>query len=181
MKRLASVSLLIFIATALMVSESAAQSKMGENVATFGLGLGYPGVYGSSGLPPLFVSLDHAIQERISIGGTVSYATSSYSFAVDKWSYNYVFVGARGAYHFADEIKDLKNFDLYGGLTLGYVIVSSSFSGANAAIYNYSVGSSYFQFGLYAGGRYFFSPKWAATAELGYDIGYFKVGISYKF
>jgi hypothetical protein len=180
MKRVLAVGLLLFAITGLTVSGSVAQSKKGENVATLGLGLGYPGAYGSSGMPPLFFTFDHAIQDRITIGGVASYSTSSYSIAVDKWSYSYLFLGARGAYHFADEFKDLKNVDLYGGITLGYVIVSSSFSGPNAAIYNYSVGASYFQFGLYAGGRYFFSPRWAATAELGYDIGYFKVGISYK-
>lgn len=180
MKRLLAVGLASLVVSVLMVSSSAAQSKKGENIATLGLGLGYPGVYGSSSLPPLFLSFDHALQDRISLGGIASYATSSYSVAVDKWSYNYLFLGARGAYHFAEEIKNLKDVDLYGGITLGYVIVSNSFTGANATIYNYSAGGSYFQFGLYVGGRYFFSPKWAGTAELGYDIGYFKVGISYK-
>lgn len=180
MKRFLALGLLLLGLAALVPPHSVAQSKKGESVATLGLGLGYPGVYGSAGVPPLFFTFDHAIQDRISIGGTASYATSSYSFAVDKWSYSYLFLGARGAYHFADEIKDLKNVDLYGGITLGYVIVSSSFSGPNASIYNYSVGASYFQFGLYAGGRYFFSPRWGVTAELGYDIGYFKIGVSYK-
>lgn len=180
MKGRLAASLFLFLITALMVSGSYAQSRNGESVVTFGLGLGYPGVYGSSSLPPLFLTYDHAIQDRISIGGMVSYSTSSYSFTADKWSYTYMFVGGRGAYHFADEIKGLKNTDLYGGVTLGYVIVSSSFSGRDARIYNYSAGGSYFQFGLYVGGRYFFSPKWAGTAELGYDIGFFKIGISYK-
>ena len=180
MKRLLSAGVLFFLATALMVSVSSAQSKKGESIATLGLGLGYPGLYGSSSMPPLFLSFDHAIESDISVGGILSYSSSSYSFAVDKWSYTYIFIGARGGYHFADRIKDLKNVDLYGGITLGYNIVNSSFSGPNASLFNYSVGASYFQFGIYAGGRYFFSPKWAATAELGYDIGYFKVGISYK-
>jgi Outer membrane protein beta-barrel domain len=179
MNKLLAVVVVLLIAMVL-VSPASAQSKKGENVLTLGLGLGYPGLYGSSGVPPIFATLDHAIQDRISVGGVIGYTSSSYSIAVDKWSYTYIVVGARGAYHFADEIKDLKNVDLYGGITIGYNIVSSSFSGAHAEIYNYSAGGSYFHFGVFVGGRYFFSPKWAATAELGYDIGYIKVGISYK-
>lgn len=180
MRRLLAAGIILLGTSMVIHSGSFAQSRKGDNVATLGLGLGYPGIYGSSGMPPLFLSFDHAIQDRWTVGGIVSYSTSSYSFAVDKWSYTYFFLGARGAYHFADEFKDLRNVDLYGGITLGYNIVSASFSGPNASIYNYSAGGSYFQFGLFVGGRYFFSPKWAATAELGYDIGFFKVGISYK-
>jgi hypothetical protein len=179
MKKLFAVVVVLLISL-FMVSASSAQSKKGESVVTLGLGLGYPGVYGSSGVPPIFGSFDHAIQNRISIGGIVAYSSSSYSFTVDKWTYTYIFVGARGAYHFADEIKDLKNMDLYGGIDIGYNIVSSKFSGKEAVLYNYSAGGGYFHFGIFVGGRYYFSPKWAATAELGYDIGYFKIGISYK-
>jgi hypothetical protein len=179
MKNLFAIAVVLLI-TLLLVSTSSAQSKKGENVVTAGLGLGYPGVYGTSGVPPIFASFDHAIQNRISVGGIVAYSSSSYSFTVDKWSYTYIFLGARGAYHFAEEIKDLKNFDLYGGIDLGYNIVSAKFSGQNSALYPYSAGGSYFQFGIFVGGRYFFSQRWAATAELGYDIGYFKIGVSYK-
>lgn len=180
MRKLLAVVVVALISV-LLVSTSSAQAKKGENVVTLGLGLGYPGVYGSSGVPPIFGSFDHAIQNRISVGGIVAYSSSSYSFTADKWSYTYIFVGARGAYHFADEIKDLKNMDLYGGIDIGYNIVSSKFSGREAAVYNfYSVGGGYFHFGVFVGGRYYFSQQWAATAELGYDIGYFKVGVSYK-
>lgn len=178
-KILAALTVLVVI-SALLVSVSDAQSKKGENVITAGLGLGYPGLYGTGSMPPIFLSFDHAIVQNIAVGGIVSYSTSTYDLTVDKWSYTYIFIGARGSYHFADQIKDLKNVDLYGGLTLGYNIVSAKFSGANEKLYPYSAGGSYFGFGIYVGGRYYFTPKFAATAELGYDIGFFKVGVSYK-
>jgi len=73
---------------------------------------------------------------------------------VDKWSYSYFFIGARGAYHFADEIKDLKNVDRYGGITLGYNLVTNKFSGQQGVLTDYSAGGSYLQFGVYIGGRY---------------------------
>ena len=180
MRRIPAVGFIVLMIGVATHVSALAQSREGDNVATLGLGLGYPGLYGASSMPPLFLSFDHAFRDRITGGGIVSFSTSSYSDGPYKWSYTYIFLGVRGAYHFADEIKDLKNTDLYGGVTLGYNIVSNSFSGPTLNGYNYSAGGSYFQFGIFVGGRYFFSPRWAATAELGYDIGYFKIGISYK-
>lgn len=170
----------MLLVTVLIVPGSSAQEKKGETVITGGLGLGYPGVYGSSGMPPIFISVDHAVVPKISIGGIVSYSTSSYSFTHDKWSYSYIFIGARGAYHWGEVLKDVKNIDLYAGATLGYHIVSAKFSGTDERLHPYSAGGSFFGGGFYVGGRYYFSPKWAATAELGYDIGFLKIGISYK-
>ncbi len=180
MKKILVLVTAIIVVSTLSVSVSSAQAKMGESVITAGLGLGYPGAYGSSGMPPVFLSFDHAIQPKISIGGVVSYSTSSYSFVSDKWSYSYIFIGARGSYHFGEVLKDVKNIDLYGGLTLGYHVVSAKFSGENEKLHPYNAGGSYFGFGIYVGGRYYFSPKFAATAELGYDIGFLKIGVSYK-
>jgi hypothetical protein len=180
MKNTLALFLVVLLVAALLCSTASAQAKKGENVITAGLGLGYPGAYGTAGMPPIFLTFDHAIIQNVSVGGVVSYATSSYEFVADKWSYSYIFVGARGAYHFADQIKDLKNVDLYGGMTLGYHIVSSNFSGKDEKLVNYSVGGGYFGFGIYVGGRYYFTPKFAASAELGYDIGFLKIGVSYK-
>ena len=183
MKRILAVLTALLVITAILFSNAEAQSKKGESVLTAGLGLGYPGAYGTAGMPPIFLSFDHAVVPNISAGGIVSFSTSKYEWGGVhdyKWSYSYIFVGARGAYHFADQIKDLKNTDLYGGLTLGYHIVSAKFDGVNEKEFPYSAGGGYFHFGIYVGGRYYFSPKVAATAELGYDIGFFKIGVSYK-
>jgi hypothetical protein len=180
MKKVLVLLATVLLVTVLIAPGSSAQEKKGETVITGGLGLGYPGVYGSSGMPPIFISVDHAVVPKISIGGIVSYSTSSYSFTDDKWSYSYIFIGARGAYHWGEVLKDVKNIDLYAGATLGYHIVSAKFSGKDEKLHPYSAGGSFFGGGFYVGGRYYFSPKWAATAELGYDIGFLKIGISYK-
>ena len=182
MKNALTIVTMILVISALLVSASNAQSKKGESIISAGLGLGYPGAYGTAGMPPIFVSFDHAVAPRISAGGIASFSTSSYEWGgVDyKWKYTYIFIGGRGAYHFGEHIQGLKNADLYGGLTLGYHVVSAKFDGRDEHLHPYSAGGSYFGFGIFVGGRYFFSPKWAATAELGYDIGFLKVGISYK-
>jgi hypothetical protein len=181
MKKTLALLAVTLMITALLVPSSSAQEKKGESVITAGLGLGYPGVYGSGKMPPIFLSFDHAIQPKISIGGIVSYSTSTYDFVRDNWSYTYIFFGGRGAYHFgSDLIKNAKNVDLYGGLTLGYHVVSAKFSGVDEKLHPYSAGGSYFGFGIFLGGRYYFTPNLGATAELGYDIGFFKIGVSYK-
>lgn len=180
MNHVLSVLTVILLTAALAVSPSNAQGKNGESIITAGLGLGYPGAYGTAGVPPIFLSFDHGIVHNISVGGIVSFSTSTYEWVADKWSYSYIFIGARGAYHYAHHIKGLKNTDLYGGLTLGYHVVSAKFSGRDERLIPYKAGGSYFGFGIFFGGRYFFSPKFAATAELGYDIGFLKLGVSYK-
>jgi|WetSurMetagenome_2_1015567.scaffolds.fasta_scaffold241204_2 hypothetical protein len=182
MKRRLLVAAVLLLGLAFLVSASDAQTKKGESVITAGLGLGYPGGYGTMGMPPVFVAFDHAVAPRITAGGIASFSTSSYEWGGInyKWSYTYIFIGGRGAYHFGEHIQGLKNTDLYGGLTLGYHIVSAKFDGADEHLHPYNAGGSYFGFGIFVGGRYYFSPKWAATAELGYDIGFLKVGVSYK-
>ncbi len=179
MKKVLTVSLLLVLVLA--ATSLYAQDKKGDNVITAGIGLGYPGLYGTSSMPPIFVSFDHAVVNKISVGGILAYSGSSYEVFDYKWSYTYIFVGARGAYHVAEDLKLPSDVDLYGGLTLGYNIVSSSVSGPAVPFGGfYSAGGSYFQFGIYAGGRYYFSKNWGATAEVGYDIGYIKIGVSYK-
>ena len=181
MKKFLTLCAVVLLVSSLAITGASAQPKNGDNVITAGLGLGYPGLYGTSGMPPIFVSFDHGIVSNFSVGGIVSYSTSSYEFASDyKWSYTYMFVGARGAYHFGPMMKEIpKNIDLYAGVTLGYHIVSTSFTGKNEALVPYSAGGSYMGFGFYGGARYYFTPKFGATAEVGYDIGYLKIGISY--
>jgi len=142
---------------------------------------GFAGGYGTSDFPPISLGLQFGIHEKISVGGIVGYSSSSYDygswFGNDySWTYRYILVGARGEYHFID--LDVKDVDVYGGLTIGYNIVSVSeptgFSGS------YSVGASYLFYGFHAGARYMFSPKIGVFGELGYGIGYITLGLNVK-
>jgi hypothetical protein len=65
---------------------------------------------------------------------------------------------------------------------LGYNIVSSKTTGT-VPYYGWagsSASASYLEFGLFIGGRYYFSPKLAAQVELGYGLGILNIGIAYK-
>jgi hypothetical protein len=155
--------------------------KKGVNNLNAGVSIGgLAGFYGESDFPPVSVGLQFGIHEKISVGGIVGYASSSYGDFYGnsdyEWTYRYIVIGARGEYHFID--LDAKDFDVYGGLTIGYNIVS--FDEPDGYQGFYSGESSYMLFGFHAGGRYLFSKNIGALAELGYGIGYFTIGLNVK-
>ncbi|WP_121201803.1 hypothetical protein [Mucilaginibacter gracilis] len=68
------------------------------------------------------------------MGGQRSYASSKYSASYYGYGYIYkvsaTYIGARGSYHLNDALNINSKFDLYGGLSLGYVVVNLSDSDA---------------------------------------------------
>jgi hypothetical protein len=148
-----------------------------------GLGAGLYGVYGSSDFPPISVGLQFGVHERISVGGLIGYSSSSYGFGyrgnIYNWSYSYFFIGARGEYHLVYPQVDIpKNLDLYGGLTLGFNIVTVS--EPIERVPGYAAEGSYALFGFHIGGRYYFSESIGAFLELGYGVGVVTIGASFK-
>ena len=164
----------------LVVSVSMGQIayKQGDMVVSGMLGLGgVAGVYGESGMPPISASVDYGFNENISIGGLAGITTSEESYLIGgKWKYTYIIIGARGAYHYDFLHKD--NIDTYGGIMIGYNIVSSSWEGTGSGLYGAS--GSYLLYGGFIGGRYYFMPNLAAQVELGYGMGYITIGVAYK-
>jgi hypothetical protein len=178
MKQLFSVILFI----SLFATVSFAQTyKKGVTNLNAGISIGgLAGLYGEADFPPLSLGLQFGIHEKISVGGIVGYSSSSYDLGWYnddyKWTYRYIFIGARGEYHFVD--VDVKDLDLYGGLTLGYNIVSVSEPSGYSGFYKAE--SSYLLYGFHAGARYLFTPKIGVFGELGYGIGYVTVGLNVK-
>jgi hypothetical protein len=175
MKRLTLLMVLIMISVSALVAQPA--FRKGDNLISAGLGIGLAGAYGTSTLPPIFGMYEKAIHPNVSVGGLVSFSGSSFEFIGGKWKYSYIVVAGRGAYHYL--IPDTKNLDTYGGVSLGYTIVSSSVEGIKSE--HFSASGSYVFFGIFLGGRYYFTPKWSAMAELGYDVGIIKAGVTYRF
>ena len=158
----------------------------GEKIIQAGLGLfGMVGVYGDVVIPPISVSFDIAKEIEgfpISFGGLIGIAKSEQdwgSYLTDdyKWTYTYFVLGARAAYHLKLESPKI---DPYGGIMLGYTIVSFDEPSGWSSVYDYSGGDSYLMYGFYGGARYFFNPRMAVYAELGYGFGVLNLGISYK-
>ena len=182
MKRILLISMLLVITVSLSFSQMA--YKKGDQVISLGLGLGgFAGAYGGSSGIALSGGYEYGIHENISLGGIVGYSSSSEDFGGGYgWKYTYILIGARGAYHLDLLHKD--NIDTYGGILLGYNIVSSKATGVQSNIFGFgtaSASASYMLIGVFIGGRYYFSPNLAAQVELGYGVGILNVGIAYKF
>lgn len=185
---------LILIISALALSFSLkAQSptfSQSDIVINAGFGIGtslYSGAYYKSTLPPLSVSVEYGLKDdfitsdlTLGIGGYFGIAGSKYEQSywggTYGFKYNYTVIGARAAVHypFVDKL------DTYAGLMLGYNIVSYKETGDwNSGLTTNAVGSSA-AFSVYLGGRYYFSDKFAAMAEIGYGIAYLNLGVAFK-
>ncbi len=180
MKRILLISMLLVIAVSLSFSQMA--YKKGDQVLNIGIGLGgFAGAYGTGGIA-ITGGYESAITENISLGGVIGYSSSSetydYGFGSYGWDYTYIVIGARGSYHV--DLLHNPNIDTYGGVMLGYNIVSSKATGSWSGVYGASASSSYLEYGLFIGGRYYLSPKLAIQAELGYGLGILNIGIAYK-
>jgi hypothetical protein len=159
-------------------------------VVALGVGLGSSlgGFNYSSQVPGLSIQYEQGMWQAgnegvISLGGyagfkSFSYKTTSGSFeAKSKW--NYTIIGVRSAFHY----QGLSNekIDLFGGLMLSYNILNYSYSdntgqsSTNSGNFGNSAGVT-----LYVGGRYFFSEKVSAFAELGYGVSYLNLGVAFK-
>ena len=179
MKKICVALLILLVASAaLMPAQAQNAFNRKDMVLSAGLGLGMYGLYGSSSLPPIFVAFETGVADKITAGGIVAFSSSSQDFFGGNWKFTYIVICGRGAYHFLEHNKD---FDAYAGLGLGYSIVSVSETFTQQNLFRVGgAGGSYFFFDIFGGGRYYFSPKWAAMAEVGYGVGFLRIGISYK-
>ena len=141
------------------------------------------------GIPPIMAAVDIKlpIDLPITVGGFGSFSTQKYSYIGISFAYTEISFGARGAYHF----NFVKNLDLYGVLSLGYVIYSTSVSGAYYDGLSdywkkwyedlYTIPSKFY-WGTSAGARYFFTDLLGVYAELGWSATTFiNAGLTLKF
>jgi hypothetical protein len=178
MKRL----ILFTAAVALSLTQMFAQESTfvkGDKVINLGLGFGgyYSGYY-SSHMPAISGSFEAGVKDgiidkgSIGVGGYIGYSSAKYE---DYWKTSNLLIGARGAFHY----PLVNKLDTYTGLLLGYNFYNtkelSAYSGTP-----YSYDSSGLAFAWFAGARYYFSPKFAGMAEIGYGISYLTIGVSFK-
>jgi hypothetical protein len=150
--------------------------KEKDKVLNIGIGLG-SAIYAtgaSTSFPPLSASFEYGLKEGvgpgvIGIGGLLGYTSANYY----GWKTSYTVIGVRGSYHLVDLADKL---DAYGGLMLGYSIVSNS-----GSIGTYTASSSGANFSIFAGARYYLTDKFAVMAELGYGFAILNVGVALKF
>ena len=157
--------------------------QQGTTAGNVGIGLGTAlGGLGNA-RPAISVSLDKGIWEVggpgvISLGGYLGNTGYKYSDMGYTAKWNYIVVGARGAYHY-NGFTSVPKLDVYGGAMLAYNIVKYSSTGDNTGQSN-SYGSG-IGFTGFLGGRWFFTEKIGAYAELGYGVSVLNVGATFKF
>lgn len=183
--------LIIFLLSIFTLPFVAAQDNMflvGDKVVNLGIGLGsslYSGSFYKSSVPPVSISFEKGIMDGvlekgvIGVGGYLGYSSykSEYSFFGDAygWKYTNIILGARGSFHYPLVDK----LDTYGGVIVGFNIATSKGYGDFGTYADpYSGGGLVFS--PYVGGRYYFTEKIAAMAELGYGISYLNLGIAIK-
>ncbi len=171
----------LFIFVSIFSAAANAQNFDGKNIDLgLGIGLGSAYTYGNSLIPPIFAQLDFGIADKISVGGTVGYASSKFGYTTYNWRYTYILIGARANYHWGKHLSALpESLDLYAGLNLGYYIVNVNYDGYTGGGFSDGVGNSVF-FGGQVGGRWFFKENLAAFAEVGAGIAYLKIGINFR-
>jgi len=171
--------IIAFVGITSLFSQESLFSK-GDKVANFSLGLG-GSVYGAigGGIPPVSASFEYGVKDNLfnekshlGIGGFAGFTSASQDVMAIKISYSSIIVGARGIVHY--DLVD--NIDTYGGVLLGYNIASSKVTGGTFPVASYG-GLVY---GGFVGARYYFTPKLAAMAELGFGVALLNVGVSLK-
>lgn len=161
----------------------AQQFQRGTTVVNAGIGLGTAlGGLGKA-RPAISLSLDRGVWPVggpgvISLGGYLGNTGYKYSSGGYTAKWNYFIVGARGAYHY-NGFSSVPKLDVYGGAMLGYNIVNYSSDGNDVDISN-SYGSG-IGFSGFLGGRWFFTERIGAYAELGYGVSVLNAGVAIKF
>ncbi|MCB0519952.1 MAG: hypothetical protein H6577_20340 [Lewinellaceae bacterium] len=158
------------------VTDAQTPFTQGSNVIHAGFGLGGYGYSVYNAWPAGIVSYDRGIVDdlgigNLGIGGVVALKHYSYK-DLDGFTFNRVFVGARGTYHFHFVNSD--KLDFYGGVMAGAFFYFGDFYGSTT--YN----SGPFGSAL-AGINYWFTPGIGVWAEAGYGIGLISGGISFGF
>jgi hypothetical protein len=152
------------------------------------LGIGVPSYLGGNGyetkIPLVSGSFDYGLidgllegKASIGVGGYLGYTANRYKYLGNHgYDFSYLIFGPRASFHY----NPIDNLDTYGGLLLGYNIVSSSAYGETAQFIKPNNDSRFIP-ALYVGARYYFTDNIAAFAEIGYGVSLIEAGLSFKF
>jgi hypothetical protein len=184
--KLYSMILLLALIVCPAIKTQSQEFEVGDKLINAGLGIGatwYSGSYYKTTLPPIFISADIGFKDDIGpgvigLGGYLGMSSYKYEWTylyTWGWKYTSIIIGARGTYHY--ELVD--NLDTYGGLLLGFNIITSKVYGDSQWVTGTASGSG-LAYSFFVGGRYFISDNFGVMAELGYGIAYLSLGITLK-
>jgi hypothetical protein len=162
---------LFMLITILFSTLSFAQYQAGKSTGGVLLGVGGGGLDGDGAIPIAVEYNFYNVHPNIQLGVFGAYAHTSSDYFGGKWNYTYIVLAGQGNYHFKMQAAE---WDPFVGLSLGYNIGSVSWDGAGSYATPDAGG---FFFSAQAGVNYWFSPKWAVQARVGY-FPYFGVGVT---
>lgn len=118
---------------------------------------------------PVYIGYDTPVARDINIAGRLSYQRRTTGSALvtggERFVNTIVGVNLRGLYYI-DRVADLpKEFDAYGGVSLGYYIWNVRYTGDDDFTDFNSRGSGGLGLGLFIGGRYHIDDSWSLQVE----------------
>jgi hypothetical protein len=180
MKKIFLIAALFAASVPVFAQKSSTVFDESAGVARVGIGVGGGFYSGSTTIPAISLNYEKGVTSNISVGGIIGYSASTYNYGyigtAYEYKYTYLLIGARGNYHLPVSVDKL---DPYGGLTLGYNIVSATVPSGSPT--GYTASASALIFSAQVGVNYYFSDKVGGFAELGTgDIGIFTIGVAFK-
>lgn len=151
----------------------------GKGQMDLNVGVGLGTTVGLGGGLPISAAFDYGINDNISVGGYAGFVSQTEDLGFFTTKQTNLIVGVRGAYH----LELIDNVDTYGGLLLGYNVVSAEITSNNPLFPTTGVAASAsgIAYSAFVGGRYHFTDNIGAFAELGYGIAYLQLGVALKF
>ena len=153
-------------------------AKIGHRTSYLNGGIGLASYWG--GGIPIGVSYETTLIDNLSVGGSLDYAHYGRNYGGYKWSYNFIYAGARGSYHFGELLETSDKFDPYAGISLGFRFASYKDTYGYTSDY-YNPYNSGLYMGIHVGGRYYFTDKIGGFAEVGYGVSALRLGVTAKF
>ena len=189
MKKLIALALVAIFSMPLLRAQES-MFNLGDKIVNLGIGIGSVyggGLYGNTTVPPLSISFEQGIVDNIlekgviGVGAYLGYTSYKWHYVYSTWDYGWkytnIVIGARGSFHY----PVLDKLDTYVGIILGYnIVISSAFGDDSGYLYDYSPDRGSVAYSGYVGGRYYFSDKFSAFAELGYGIAYLTLGVGIR-
>jgi hypothetical protein len=132
-----------------------AQSPIGDGGKQINVGTGF-----STWGIPLYAGMDFGVHPDITVGFNVSYRSYNHRWSADDYRLSVLGFFANGNYHFNTLLDIPQEWDLYAGLSLGFVSVSSPSAYKGGTVSGLGLD-------LQIGGRYYWNDRWGVNLEFG--------------
>jgi len=197
MRKFLVIVVVFFVGLSLMAQEL----SDGDKFLNVGVGIGNlvrPSGF-KTNIPPIVFQYEQVVKEEFTVGGYFGFAKASFidegTFTLPyspystelheyKWKSTQIMIGLKGTYHFGSYLNLPEGMDAYGGVMLGYTVVTEKLEQLQGSVslnpYLDPALKNRVLFGVLVGVRYSLSDSMAAFGELGYSTSILQLGLSYN-